>query len=203
MNIFKIKKIRDKSKSIIVLFLKQLHHYFPTFDFRLPPSLGFTIVELLVVLTLIGLVSGVGIFSLVNYGNSQTMEQGVNNIKSIFEEAKFNAISSVRLENNTMGDSISCIGDLDKYRIVVNSRPGEAQDTLELFMDCDESELIKTYKLPGSLDLSDQTTCGEVWYKAVRLDASGDPALPCDIAVSGFSVTEQITIDVLGNVKLE
>ncbi len=165
-------------------------------------SSGFTIIELLVVITLVGLVSGIGIFSMVNYGNTQLIEQSVGNTKSIFDEAKFNAVSSVKLEVDATGQAITCDTDVTAYRVdVLPSSVGN--DSIELHMICNNSEeLVKTFELPSNLNMGVGTTCDEVVYETVRLQVSGLPLLPCDIDIEGFGQTKTIRINELGNVNI-
>lgn len=164
-------------------------------------SLGFTIIELLVVVTMVGLVSGVGIFSLVNYGNAQTVEQAVGNIKSIFDEAKFNALSSVKLEMDSDGNSISC-SSLTSYRVDLVPSSGQP-DMIRLYMRCGStSSIIKTYTLPSELNFDLDTTCDQVTYEAVTLEVTALPSLPCDISIEGYGQTRSLTVDSLGNLNI-
>lgn len=169
---------------------------------KLDKSLGFTIIELLVVLTMVGLVSGVGIFSLINYGNAQTIEQTVGNIKSIFDEAKFNALSSVKLQLDAEGNNISC-PTITSYRVDLVPSATE-QDAIRLYMRCENiSSLIKTYTLPSELNFGLDTTCDEVTYEAVTLEVSALPVLPCNISVEGYEQTRSLTVDLLGNFNID
>ncbi len=163
---------------------------------------GFTIIELLVVITLVGVVSGVGIFSLVNYGNTQTIEQAVSNIKGIFEEAKFNAISSVRISMDDDGQALNCAGDLTSYRVDIIPS-SEIPDRFVLFMECEGGfDQVRTYALPNNVDLGVETTCDEITYESVDLVASELNGLPCYIEVVGFGQEKLIEIDELGNVRI-
>ena len=162
-------------------------------------NFGFTIVELLVVVTMVGLVAGVGIFSLVNYGNAQSLEQATGSIKSIFDAAKFNALSSVKIVTTHDGESIACENVRSYYVDVVMS----SQDRVDLYMDCEDDEyLINSYSLPENLNLGQTTSCGEIFYESVTLEVGADPALPCDLSIEGFGDEKNITIDTLGNLSI-
>ncbi len=183
-----------KRKSTARIFERSPHLSFP---FSLQN--GFTIIELLVVLTLIGLVSGVGIFSLVNYGNTQTIEQSVANIKGIIDEARFNAISSVKLETDSAGGIALCDGNLVAYKVDIIS----SLDSVKLYMECENSSnLVEAYTLPSSLNLGVDTTCVEIVYEAVVLNVSARPPLPCDISIKGFNQSRVITVDSIGNIRI-
>lgn len=173
------------------------------FNSHLTTPRGFTIIELLVVLTMIGLVSGVGMFSLVNYGNTQSLEQAASNAKGIFDEAKFNALSSVVREKDANGNTITCTGNLSSYRIDIITSTVE-QDRMELFMECGSStSLVKTYTFPENINIGVDTTCDEVEYAAVSLDVSALPLLPCVVSIEGYGTTKILTIDSFGNLNVQ
>ena len=170
---------------------------FSLFRFNLPVIKGFTLIELLVVVTLVGMVSGIGIFSLISYGNTQTIEQALGNVRGIFDEAKFNALSSVKLSD--------CQGDLVSY--VVDIEPSSADgspDTIDLIMNCESStDTIKSYNLPSNTNFGVGTSCDYVTYESVELNSSAFPSLPCFVTIEGFDITKTIRIDALGNVNIE
>ena len=164
---------------------------------------GFTIIELLVVITMVGLVSGVGIFSLVNYGNTQNLEQSVANVKGIFDEAKFNALSSVVREFDADGTPITCTDRLVSYRVDIIPS-SLTPDVVELYMECDNStNLVKSYIFPDNQNIGVDTTCDEVQYKAISLETTALPLLPCVISIEAYSQTKTITIDTIGNLSIE
>lgn len=166
-------------------------------------NLGFTLIELLVVVTMVGIVSGVGIFSLVNYGNTQNLDQGAANIKNIFDQAKFNALSSIEIETDSNGEQTSCSQGLTAYKVDIVSSSTE-QDSLRLYMECgDAINLVNSYTLTSNLSFGIDTNCDEVTYEALTLNASALPALPCTVSIEGFDQQRTINIDLLGNVNIE
>lgn len=166
-------------------------------------SLGFTIIELLVVITMVGLVSGVGIFSLVNYGNSQSLEHSVTSTKGIFDEAKFNSLSSVVRETDEDGNSVQCTDRLIGYRVDIVPSSVE-QDRIDLYMECDSSDsLIKTFTFPDNQEIGVNTTCDEVQYKAISLETTALPLLPCVVSIDAYGQSRNLTIDSIGNVNVE
>lgn len=184
-------------------FTKRFGSNLSLFISHLSSSRGFTIIELLVVITMVGLVSGVGMFSLVNYGNTQSVEQTVSNVKGIFDEAKFNALSSVVRVTNDEGITISCEDNLSSYRVDILPSTQEP-DRVELFMECGGStSLVKTYTFPENLSIGVDTTCDEVEYRAVSLEASALPLLPCAVSIEGFGLTKIMTIDAFGNLNIQ
>ena len=180
-------------------------HLSPVGGFTQLPKLGagFTIIELLVVITMVGLVSGVGMFSLVNYGNTQSLEQTASNVKGVFDEAKFNSLSAVVRDKDANGNSITCIGNLSSYKVDIISSSVE-QDRVELFMECGSStSLVKTYTFPENINIWVDTTCDEVEYEAVSLEASALPLLPCVVSIEGYGMTKTLTIDAFGNLNVQ
>lgn len=166
-------------------------------------NLGFTLIELLVVVTMVGIVSGVGIFSLVNYGNTQELDQGAASIKNIFDQAKFNALSSVEIDVDENGETTSCDEGLAAYRVDIVPSSTE-QDNLKLYMECgSSSNLVNSYTLTSNLSFGIDTSCDEVTYEALTLNTSALPALPCVISVEGFDQERTINIDILGNINIQ
>lgn len=167
------------------------------------PRAGFTIIELLVVITMVGLVSGVGIFSLVSYGNTQSLEQSVASVKGIFDEAKFNALSSVVLGTDSNGNPVSCTDNLSSYKVNIVPSSVDA-DSVELYMECGSStSLIKTYTFPENQNIGVDTTCDEVEYQVISLEASALPLLPCVVSIEAFGQIKTLTIDSIGNLSIQ
>lgn len=166
-------------------------------------NLGFTIIELLVVITMVGLVSGVGIFSLVNYGNAQNMEHSVASVKGIFDEAKFNSLSSVIREANENGVPLDCTDRLVSYRIDVIPSSVES-DKIELHMECsNSSSLVRTFTFPENQQIGVDTTCDEIEYKAISLETTALPLLPCTISIEAYGQSRNLTVDSIGNINIE
>lgn len=162
-------------------------------------QLGFTIIEILVVFSLVAFLSGIGIISFVTYSRSQELSQSASNIKLFVQEAKFNALSSVKSVNSGENTSIDCgTESLTGYSVEIF----QAAKELRMFMLCANasSQLVKTFKLPENLSFTASTTCSEVQFEVVSANPTG---LPCDIQFVGYGSQKTVAVDRIGNVSIQ
>ena len=159
---------------------------------------GFTLIELMVVFSLMAIVSGIGFASFSSYSQKQMVNQAAQDIKLIFDNAKFNALSSVK-------ESSSCSnGTLVGYKIVICSNSsclGPVTDDYEIDVMCsDVDALLYSKKLPHNVIIDDASTCGVVKYNTLSNSVEGGP---CDIVVSGYNIQNTIRIDIGGNSSIQ
>lgn len=76
---------------------------------QFPSKRGFTIIELIVVFSVIAIISTIGIASFVSYTNSQKLRNAVLEVKTALQDARSQALSQTR--PNT------CNGTLDAYEV--------------------------------------------------------------------------------------
>lgn len=82
-----------------------------------PLRAGFTILELLIVISIMAIIGGVGFASYTQFNSRQTLEQASLDMKSGVDEAKFNAVSRVKPS--------TCSGKvLDGYQVVICGAAG-------------------------------------------------------------------------------
>lgn len=165
---------------------------------KLRPNKGFTLIELMVVFSLMSLISGIGFVSFSSYNQKQIINQAAQDIKLIFDNAKFNALSSVK-------ESTSCSnGTLVGYKIVVCSKAsclGPATDAYEIDVMCsDVDSLLYSKKLPQNVIIDATSTCGVVKYNTLSNFVEGGP---CDIVVAGYDIESTIRIDGGGNASIQ
>jgi len=161
-------------------------------------SFGFVLIELMVVFSLMALISGIGFVSFSSYSQKQTVNQAAQDIKLIFDNAKFNALSSVK-------ESTSCSnGTLVGYKIVVCSKAsclGPATDAYEIDVMCsDVDTLLYSKKLPQNVIIDATSTCSVVKYNTLSNFVEGGP---CDIVVAGYGIKSTIRIDGGGNASVQ
>ena len=164
---------------------------------------GFTIIELLVVFSLMAFITSLGIVSFVSYSRAQSITQSVNQAKLIIQEAKFNALSSVKPSKTPDGTIIDCsVGTLTGYQVAVVLATGE----LKLFLLCSSSAqpiFLKTVKLADNITFeSILTTCTIINFDSLTSQASGSP-LPCDLVIKGYNMQKKLTIDLGGNITVQ
>ncbi len=76
------------------------------------------------------------------------------------------------------------------------------RDRVNLYMICENELFIRTYILPENLNFGTETSCDEVSYQSISLEASALPSLPCTINIEGLNSSKEIVIDSIGNINL-
>lgn len=91
-----------------------------------PLKKGFTIIELLIVISIMGIMGGVGFAAYSTFNGVQTLEQAALNMKSGIDEAKFSAISRVKPS--------ACTGRvLDGYQAVICAGGNQCTNSANLY----------------------------------------------------------------------
>ncbi len=174
----------------------------PTLNSKLQTSSsGFTIIELLVVFTVMAILGGIGVASFVSYSRSQQVNQTANNLKLLINEAKFNSLSVVKTAKSEDGSSATCGGEvLLGYTVSVIGN-----SALQLSQECESigSSVLKTITLPSGLSfvsVTPATNCSQIQFGSLSSVASG---VPCSLRVSGFGQSKTISVDAIGNTSLQ
>ncbi len=162
---------------------------------------GFTIIEILVVFTVIAILAGIGITSFVAYSRSQQVSQTANNLKLLINEAKFNSLSVVKSTRSEDGSVASCDGEaLTGYTITVS---GSNEIRLSQVCESSGSSTIKTLTLPNGLSIisaNPSTNCSLIQFSTLSGNIIG---APCSIRLSGFSQSKTISVDAIGNTSVQ
>lgn len=80
---------------------------------------GFTLIELIIAITIISAVSTVSLMSFINYNQTQTLNNASLEIASVLNKAKFASLSQV----SPSGSGI-CSGELKGYKVAFNCKGG-------------------------------------------------------------------------------
>ena len=159
---------------------------------------GFTLIELLVVFSIIAVLSGVGIVSFVSHSHSQQVNQTANNIKLLISQARFNALSAVKTNQDLSGNTISCGSEsLGGYTINIL---GNSQIELNQLCASVNPSRIKLLVLPNNLTFSGATTCSQIHFSPLSSTANG---APCNIVLTGYNQTKTIAVDSGGNISVQ
>lgn len=162
---------------------------------------GFTLIEILVVFSIISILSAIGFASFVSYSRSQQLNQTANNIKLLVSQARFNSISTVKINRDISGNTVDCSSSsLDGYSVIITGT-----NQIELDQECNGStaQPIKIITLPSNLTFTSPTggavMCASIHFSALSATSAG---LPCSIALSGYGQKKTIDIDAIGNVSI-
>lgn len=152
-------------------------------------SQGFTLIEMLVVFSLITILSGLGIVSFANYSHAQEVNQAASKLRLMVGEARFNAVSSVKKITSSSGTSIYCLDTDQQLGFYIDV----GVSGISLYMNCRDAggKLIKTYKLPQNITYNSKT-CTQIYYDALSATAQG---VPCNMVIKGYNITKTISVD--------
>ena len=152
-------------------------------------SSGFTLIELIVVLSVAAVISLIGIASFVSYSQQQSINTAAADIANMFSLAKSRAASQVKPS--------SCSGALNGYRISI---PDIASKTYQLDAVCSSGDsLILTNTLPSNISFGSANSTIFTFY--VLTGGFTMNGLDGTIVLSGFGKDKTITIDSLGNAR--
>ena len=163
------------------------------------PGAGFTLMELLVVFTLISIVSGIGFAAFVSYSRRQVIVQSAQNFKQTVDLARFNALSHVK---PTVCDASD---ELSNFKVNVCSN-AICQTTsgvdYEMNVTCGGLEQVQITKtLPQNVTFSNvagSPTCTNLTFNIISNTVTG---VPCKIFVNGYGNQIKIQIDSNGHVS--
>lgn len=144
---------------------------------------GFTLIEMLVVFSLVSVVSGIGFASFMQYSRRQSVVQAAADFKQTLDLARFNALSSVKPE--------SCgTAELTDFKFKVCMNTGclnTVNDSYEITVGCGTEKLILSKKLAQNITLSYEGSsipCSELTFSRSTGVTLGTP---CEIYVNGYN----------------
>lgn len=151
-------------------------------------ALGFTLIELSVVISILSILTTLGIASFVNYSRSQALQTAVSDLTTSLNLAKSRALSQVKPEQCSAQS-------LDGYKIVVSSNSGS--------YDLDAVCAGNTYKIQTTVFdknisvSSEGTTSTSFFFPVISGPVTGFGS----IVLTGFGKSKTITVDQVGVVR--
>ncbi len=146
---------------------------------------GFTLLELIVVFTIIAILSTMGIASFMTYSRNQTLVQAAQSLENTIHLARSDALSQVK-------PSV-CTGQvLNGYQIDINT----LNNTYSLSVVCNGTHVVSQTTLPTTISFSSQTTATSIFYPIISSGATGGNT---KIVLTGYGNNFTINIDNNGN----
>lgn len=157
---------------------------------------GFSLIELLVVLSVIGIVATVGIASFVSYSRSSAVQQAALDVVTLLKDAKSRAQSQVKPS--------SCTGNLLGYQVDICGLPSSScstQNTYRLVVSCSNgTSVITTRNLPSSVSFTENgTTSTSYLFRVLTSGVVGSG----DITLNGFNTSKVITVSASGTITVQ
>lgn len=159
---------------------------------------GFTLIEILVVFSIVAILAGIGMASFASYSRSQRLIQSANNIKLLVSEARFNSLSSVKTNKDQNGNTVTCGSE----SLVGYSLDILGSNQIELDLQCVNLSpmLVKLLTMPSGYTFGNSTSCTQIHFDSLTATGGG---LPCKIELTGFGQTKTLTIDAAGNTAIQ
>lgn len=159
---------------------------------------GFTLIEILVVFTVTSILASVGFASFVSYSRTQQVSQSANDMKLLINQARFNAISTVKTNRDSQGNTISC-GNETLLGYSVRTVGG---NQLRLSQECANmgSQTVRTVTAPTNISYTTGTNCATIRFSSFSANTTSGS---CTLKLRGYGITKTITVDALGNASVQ
>jgi prepilin-type N-terminal cleavage/methylation domain-containing protein len=150
---------------------------------------GYTFIELLVAISIMGIISTVGIASFVNYNDKQVMEGTASDVANFYILARQRAISQVKPDQCSTTDSLS------GYRVVLNT----STSTYQLSVVCGASSyIVEQKKLPSNVTFV-TTSPTTVFFNVPNANVDTQKT----VSIYGYGKTKKVVIDPSGSISLK
>lgn len=151
------------------------------------PSEGFTLLELIIVFTVIAVISTMGIASFVSYSRNQALVQAGSSLENTLNLARSNSLSQVK-------PSV-CTGNiLSGYQVDLDT----LNNKYTLSVVCLGLHTIQTTSLPNGITFSSQTTASSIFFPVISSGVTGGGT---KIVLTGYSKNFTVNIDTNGIIR--
>lgn len=181
--LFKILKMLKRNNNVIGKGAYSLHF--------LINNKGFTMIELIIAISIIALISVIGIASFAGRGKIAELDAAASSVSSYLQLARSRAISQVKPQ-----DPIICAGVLEGYKVVIN----QADNSYELDIVCGGTVgKISEKTLPTNLSFDSDTTSASFFFPILTHGVEGAGA----ISISGYGKQKTIIVDSVGGINIK
>ena len=162
---------------------------------RIVSSAGFTLLELVVVFSVISILSTIGIASFVSYSNSQVLQGSVSDLISKIHLAQANAASQVKPSAYCLPSDV-----LNGYGININTSPnGQGNYTYSMYVECNATAYTmgSSSSLPKGVQFESYpivTTTNNIFFPVLTGGVAGSGM----ISLTGYNLSKCIIIDSSG-----
>lgn len=148
------------------------------------PSQGFTLIEFLVVIVLIGALASMTVATFFDYYHSQILQTGANEVVAMLNLAKSNALSQVK--NPSLCGPVTV---LEGYRVTINNSSDYVLDVM-----CSGTPFnISSKALPANVTFTSPTPSSFLFTVLI-----GNVVGSSTITISGFGKTKDINVSSTG-----
>lgn len=156
---------------------------------KLKVNFGFTLVELILVISVGAIISLTGIAAFVKYSQSQSLDTAANELIDVFSLAKSRAFSQVKPP--------SCTGTLTGYEITLDTK--DHQYSLDVVCSISRVSIIANKKLPPNITFKDPPSTDPTSYFFPLF--TGGVRRSGIITLEGYGRLKSLTVDSQGNIR--
>lgn len=163
--------------------MKNTGNYFSFLTSHFSFQAGFTLIEIMIVFSIIGILSVISIAGFTVFNETQSLQTSASDVASLLNLAKSRALSQV---------VASCPDTLKGYEVKFS-----LPSTYELWVRCDVSSIsIESKKLPKNIEFTSGTT--SLFFFPV-ITGGGTVG---QIILEGYGRSKTIDVDEMGNIKI-
>lgn len=163
---------------------------------RLNSKKGFTLIELIVVITIIAILSSIGVASFVESSQNASMQTIQDRVITMLGVAKSRSLSQTAPPDNT-----KCIGSLKGYEVLLQSKQEICLTAIcsvsPTTADCQAETVIESYTLPNDISFEDAPLPGPFRFPVLSNSIEGLNE-PVQIIISGYGKEKSITVSPSG-----
>lgn len=164
---------------------------------------GFTLIEIIVVFTIIAVLSVIGVASFANYSRRQTVDNAAQDLSSFLVIAKSRAISQVKPTTQIAQCDANSI--LNGYKVVLC--PTSSSDVLcssagtyVLGVRCSNVDYrIQSGTLPKNVTFNPTPTSTSFFYPVISSGVVGSGT----ISLSGYGYVKTVIVDSVGGIRVQ
>ena len=145
---------------------------------------GFSLIELLVSITLLMILAGVGVAGYRLSVRKQTMDAAYSQVTGLLRQAQANAQS---------GKKINCTTTLAGWQVRFNGSSAVLEES------CASTYSVSTFELPLGVTLTTLPSPNPILFRV--LNRGTDVLSSTDIGFSGFTLTKIITVTSTGEIR--
>lgn len=169
--------------------------YLSPLTFHLSSRRGFTLIELMIVLSIMSVLGTVGIAGFRAYSQTQVLQSAVNEFATALNTARSRALSQVKPA------SCGSAKTLDGYGIKVLADTGTPKYSYSMFFTCSGSDMSadKDKILPKDISFAGADNGKSFFFPTL----TGQVQAPDQITVSGYGKDKIVSVNSLGGVSNE
>ena len=157
---------------------------------------GFTIIELLVVFSIIAVISTVSLASFASYSRTSSLKQTASLVGAVMTDARSRALSQIKPS--------ACAGTLNGYQVDICGLTGSScatADTYTLSSICSGTKtLVSTKRLPSTMHFTNTgTTSRSFQFRVLNGGVVGSGT----VMLTGFNGTIGVTVSPTGAVDVQ